>query len=310
MKTVMLALVLFPITIFADWTVIRQGESDDCYLSWLQDDQGKTYVLKQIKDLDPSEQFLLVVDATANQIGYRLGISVNHVKMIPASMDFPGKKIKGYPATLHNEAPGKPAEENLPWKGFTIHQRYRKPGSWMEKKWGPLASNQRGLTVEVMKNICRHPELQKIAALDTFVGNSDRSLPNIFYDGKKNQFCGIDMAASFSTGLAVIASKQLTQCDPEIKLPIFLETLQQLYQQVTPESMAQLIDDYAEEGGFHDQDYLNTTDVWDRAAFHKRMFRENYDYVSLLITHLIALQELTNAYTESRHVEGVRGTPH
>lgn len=271
---------------FADWKVLRQDESDDCYLSWLKDNQGKTYVLKQIKDLDPSEQFLLVVDAAANKIGSNLGISVNHVKMIPASTDFPGKKIKGYPATLHTEALGKSAEEKLPWKGFTIHQRYRKPGSWMEKKWGPLADKQRGLTVEIMENISYHPELQKIAALDTFVGNSDRSLPNIFYEAKKNQFCGIDMAASFSTGLAVIASKQLTQCDPEIKLPIFLETLQQLYQQVTPEFVAQLIDAYAAEGGFQDQDYLNTTDVWDRAAFHKRMFRENYRHTLSVINQL------------------------
>ncbi|MEM8727525.1 MAG: hypothetical protein AAGE99_02265 [Chlamydiota bacterium] len=286
MKALTITLIFLPIMIVADWKVIRQGESNDCYLSWLQDDRGQAYVLKQIKDLDPSEQFLLVVDATANRIGRSLGIAVNRVKIIPAETAFPGKKINGYPATLHTEAGGKSAEEALPWNGFTVHQRYRKPGSRMEKRWGPIPPNRRGLTIEVMENISHHEELQKIVALDTFVGNSDRSLSNIFYDVKKERFCGIDMAASFSTDLAFIAYKQLTRCDPKIELAVFLEMLHRLYRQVTPDFMARLIDAYADEAGFRDRDYLNTVEVRERATFHKRMFRDNYKYIPSVIKEL------------------------
>lgn len=286
MKRFIFFIIFLPIILFADWKILQQGENDDCYLSWLEDDEGNAYVLKQIKDLDPSEQFLLVVDATANQIGYRLGISVNRVQVIPPGIDFPGKSLKDYPATLHTKVEGISAEDLLPWEGFTIHQKVRKPNSWMYKKWGPLNEAQKGLTQAVIKTISQHPDLQKIVALDTFVGNSDRSNPNIFYDHKNHQFYGIDMAASFGTHLALIAHNQLMSSHPKIALPMFLETLEKLYNQIPPECMNELMNQYTKEAGFHDHDHLNTQEVWERATFHKRMFRENYSHVPNLIEAL------------------------
>lgn len=77
--------------------------------------------------------------------------------------------------------------------------------------WGPLPPEKTGLTLAVIQDMAKHPDLPKIVALDTFVGNADRSCPNLYYDKVADRFCGIDMAASFSSPLAFWACQQLVK---------------------------------------------------------------------------------------------------
>jgi hypothetical protein len=79
----------------------------------------------------------------------------------------------------------------------------------MWHRWGPLAVERTGLTIEIIQNMAKHPDLPRIVALDTFVGNADRSPPNLYYDEITDRFCGIDMAASFSSPLALAAYQRL-----------------------------------------------------------------------------------------------------
>ena len=55
-----------------------------------------------------------------------------------------------------------------------------------------------GLNLQILQTCSKHPDLIKIAALDTFINNRDRSAPNLFYDQITDHYCGIDHLAAFS----------------------------------------------------------------------------------------------------------------
>lgn len=189
--------------------VIQERETTDCIIVFLEDAVGEQWILKQIKDPTPQEQFLLVIDATTCAIGCALSIPVNKIVLISPGTPFPGRRFMDLPASFHALAAGKSVEEKLPWTSFDLHQRLRKEGSPQWKKWGPLPPEETGLSPAVLQTMAGHSSLPAIAALDTFTGNADRSNPNIFYNEETDTFCGIDMAAPFNSLLAASACNQL-----------------------------------------------------------------------------------------------------
>lgn len=198
---VLLTAHLLSLTLSADLSF----ETDDCWISIIEDSEGKRSIVKQIKEPSADEQFLLVIDAVACSIAETLKIPVNQVTLISPEVSYPGKKFPDRPASLHTLAPGISAEDKLPWTEFTLHQKF-KTNSW---KWGPLTDEETGLKPAVIHHTSLHPDLAALAALDTYTGNADRSNPNIFYDEKTNSFCGIDMAAAFNSLLAKAACFQI-----------------------------------------------------------------------------------------------------
>jgi hypothetical protein len=176
-------------------------------------DGSNIYILKQIHNESMNEQFLLINDAIASTIGYDAGIHVNEVFFIPYTN---AKHIKIYPdraATLHSYISGKDLEQELPvylTDDFIIHQRIINVESIWQKRW-PLHEHQQGFTQIILENMSLHEDLPPIVALDTFLGNSDRSLPNIIYNKSNNHFYGIDQAAVFGNNLAAIAHKRLKE---------------------------------------------------------------------------------------------------
>src|SRR5207249_10025139 len=108
-----------------------------------------------------------------------------------------------FPATVHTLVPGQSVESlNL---DVDIHQRMRRENTPMWHKWGPLPPEKAGLTLKVIQNMAKHDDLPSIVAFDTFVGNADRSRPNLFYDSATDHYFGIDMAASFCSELGKVA---------------------------------------------------------------------------------------------------------
>lgn len=183
-------------------------ETADCFISFLQHSRGK-FVVKQIKDPSPDEQFLLVLDASGCHIAETSHISVNQVMIIPPTRVFPGKKIPELPATLHTMAMGVSTDQGCDYQDVDIHQRFRKENSAMWHEWGALAPEKTSLTLAIIQHMTRHSDLPPIVALDTFLGNADRSAPNLFYDLVTDHFCGIDMGGSFCSPLAYEAYRQL-----------------------------------------------------------------------------------------------------
>lgn len=145
-----------------------------------------------------------------------------------------------------------------------------------------------------------HSDLPSIVALDTFLGNADRSFPNLFYDDVTDRFCGIDMAASFSSPLANEACRQLRGLEKTIfnqkeKLALinYTHTLVFLIENWPPEKQEALLLEYRRAAGFVEGNPLFNQDVAERIEFHKKYIRENYkDSVELVkIIKQYVLQE-------------------
>lgn len=258
-------------------------------------DGKSVYILKQIRDSSISEQFLLINDAVASNIGYHAGVKVNNVFFIPYSV---ANHLKYYPnqaATLHEYVKGVDLEQAFPdhlQKDFNIQQRVINPDSEWQKKY-PLKANMQGMNIDVIENMCCHENLALLAALDTFIGNCDRSLPNIFYDQCNKVFSGIDQAAAFSKKLAKFACDRFKEyindgyfykCSVNVKngLKLYRNTLVKLKDKFAPHiiinSINSLVIHLCPNASLNSQ-------VRNRLRFHTSLLEDNY----LFVLELIAL---------------------
>lgn len=208
---------------------------------------------------------------------------MNKVTIIPSGMPFTGKKILEFPATLHTLAIGVSTEEECPYQDLDVHQRFRKENSPMWHRWGPLAPEKTGLTISVIQEMAKHSDLPRIVALDTFVGNADRSSPNLYYDKISDCFCGIDMAASFSSPLAFFACRQLETMkgrhftnDELSALENYAHTLELLIKSWPSEKQEGMLLEYSNIAGFKNGRPLFDQNVADRIEFHKICIQDNY----------------------------------
>jgi len=263
----------------------RELDSEDCVVSFLDDG----FLIKQIKDPNPDEQFLLVLDATACAIAESVCLPINRVRIVPAHTSFIGKKYPDRPATLHTCVPGSSVSESD--EDVRIHQRIPKPNCL--NKW-PLSPEREGLNSTIIENMARHEDLPGIVALDTFVGNADRSQPNLFYDPVTNRYYGIDLAASFCSELGKVACEQIQRFEAQkrefssserVALAKYAKTLEQLLSLWTPESIEQLLLENAHRAGF-EAGCLWNQDLEERIDFHKRVIQSNYAAVTELLGRL------------------------
>ncbi len=273
-------------------TSLKSCEVDDCFISFLQDSSENNFVLKQVKEDSGDEQFLLVLDALACHMAETIQIPINRVAIIEPNVSFPQKIKLGFPATLHTMALGKSTDQQGPYQDLDVHQRFRRKNSPKEKRWGVLPPEETGLTLTIIQEMAKHSDLAGIVALDTFVGNADRSPPNLFYDSITDRFCGIDMAASFNSDLAKEACKQLQiLSDKGITLSLkekdalakYAHTLEALLQKYPPNLQEALLLKFSEKAGFIEGSSLFNQDVIERIEHHKRCIKCNYEYSSQLV---------------------------
>lgn len=256
-------------------------------------DGTSVFIIKQINDPSIDEQFLLINDVVASTIGCHLGISVNEVSFIPYGV---ASHLKIYPeraATLHSYVAGKDLESYFPAclsVGFTLQQRVTNLRSVWQQKY-PLAHNQQGLTRTIIESMSINELLPCLCALDTFIGNSDRSLPNIFFDQLNDRFYGIDQAASFSKKLPSLTCDRIKElimegyfenCSAGIidSLRIYRNVLQQLYEDNQPDTITQSMQQLIPYLAFH---ALDSAVVQDRVAYHSSVINHNYSSVLGLI---------------------------
>jgi len=278
--------------------VLRTTESDDCYIVFVEDTAKKQLVLKQIKNTDPNEQFLLVVDALAGALAQPFQIPVNNIALINYQADIAGKVLRDMPATLHAMAPGSAmANATTRYKAaIDIQQLCTSENTWALKKYGQLPEEKVGLTRNVINSMASHDDLARIVAFDTFIGNSDRSALNLFYDTKTNAFNGIDMADAFNHNLckegmrqlkSVISNKANPLTITEIKaLEVYLEVLNDLVTAYPAEKICALLDGFAEQAGFKVGSPLWNEEVCERIYHHKRVIKEGYADAKKLVVLL------------------------
>jgi len=272
------------------------NNSSDAIVRTIFDREKKSYIIKQIVINDKDEQFLLLRDFVSSFVGVACSIPVNNVWIIPAKMECAVKTYQKRVATIHAFVDGKSLEDQsivfLP-DTFTLQQRFYNPYSPWQKKY-PIKMSQQGLTRAIIESMVLHQDLPKIVAFDTFVGNADRSLPNIFYDEQKNCFYGIDHAAAFNNKilakLAYMRIEELihegyfSRCDKSVinGLQIYVGMLERLYAQITPDIIHSMFDGYSPYI-FYELDDDMKLFVKKRSEFHVKAFEENYAWTEKLI---------------------------
>lgn len=270
------------------YSELLEIETNDCVVCFLEDG----FLLKQVKNPNPDEQFLLVLDATGCAIAESIDLPINRVKLIPPNAPFHGKKYLDLPATLHTRVPGASVPESD--LEVQIHQRTRKANN--PNKW-PLPPEREGLNPRIIENMAIHEDLPGIVALDTFVGNADRSQPNLFYDPVSNRYFGIDLAASFCSELGKAACEQLRRFEAQKRefstkerqaLAKYAETLEQLLNHWPTDAIENLLLENSRKAGFEKTSPLWNRDIEERIAFHREVIRSNHASIVELIRLLKA----------------------
>lgn len=278
-----LTLLLFTNSLFSfdptQWRIAQEWKKDLSQLAILENNSGERRLLKVVLDEDIDEQSILLIDALAAHIAATCNLPVNKVELIPPHQS-PYQRL----ATLHEWASGASIENKLPWQEFTLHQRFRHPDSWYYAEFGPLPEEKQGLTRSVLQTMAHHPDLCRIAALDTFLGNADRSAPNLYYNESKNAFFGIDLGGSFRSPLAKVAEQQLFQLieegistDEAAALQLYSQTLEKLCQSVDVETVSNWCLEQAQTHGLEHSKRLN--------VIHQR-WADNYTHTLRLIEQL------------------------
>jgi hypothetical protein len=169
-----------------DLSVIKEYEVPRSYIAIVHDKMGKKYIIKQHKRDDAKIDLLCVREILGAYIAEFFGIPSNKVRLIPANVNAPGKRVKGHAATMHEFIEGKfyymvRKFEKIK-KSFSLRQLYSRAPS--EKEYG--------LTELVIESMALHRDFPRIVALDTFLGICDRKTRNMIYDEAKDLFYFID----------------------------------------------------------------------------------------------------------------------
>jgi len=283
---------------------IIDANCSDAVVKLVKDGNDKLYVLKQINHEEISEQFLLIRDLVASHFGAICEILLNKVLLISAKQNSDIKFYTDRAATLHFFCKGKNLEKYKPdflSKEFCLQQEFCNPGSIWQKI--PIKEDEQGLTRNVIESMTIHEDLPKIVAFDTFIGNSDRSFPNIFYNSNQNNFYGIDQAAAFNRkNLPKIAYDRLKElydrgyfnkCNSKIieALKIYQETLKILHEKIRPKHVSALFEIYSQNIELEKSESSFTKK---RSEWHTKNFKKNWKST-------IDLIELLNKILEMKH---------
>lgn len=255
------------------------------HIAFIKDQTGVIYVVKQYlkKDhhtLTLNGQFRAVRELFGALIAQFLNINSHEVCVIPAGKEFVGKKETKGIATLHSFI-----------LGFTLNKskfRFISLKQWNEKKG--IGKDKIGLNIDVIRSMKFHEELVMIVALDTLIGNNDRSRNNIFYHNR--HFYIIDMDRALADNMAQLAQKQLVRLkkhnilkksDLEI-LQKYKNTLCSYILKCPLEKLYELFDYACRECGFVKGGIYE--DGLEIAYENKQLLKENYHSIVELIDFL------------------------
>jgi len=275
--------------------ILYTCQGSDAFVSIIQND-SKRNIVKQIMDPALDEQFLLVLDMLGSIIAEHANIPCNRLLTFSSFQKYdPLKKYSNLPAAHFSFVPGMTTEnKNCIYNNIDIQQRFRKKDSYYWKKYGPLPSNLIGISRNVFQNAIEHSDLVAILALDTFLGNADRSKPNLFYDIKANSFWGIDFGGIFNKDLSLIALKQIKSYFGNLSKPEkeglrrYLIVLSDILNKNSLDSVIFRLFQITKDLGFP----LDHPIVQARLHFHSKIIQQNYYNTQKLIYFLERKMEL------------------
>lgn len=244
-----------------------------CYISFV-DVEGTVYLVKQKRFI--RKILGIVRDAITAHVAETFDLA-HQVDVIPADVDFPGKVIKEWPATIHTVAPGMMIKN--------LDNFYKK----MNIKQADI-----GFRRDMLYWMAKHPTLVKVVALDTFLCNHDRHRGNLFYNPKTDTFCAIDMDSSFKYNLSLLACENFTKMitngslfplkRKELKvLREYRNALQDLLKAHQPEVTIAVFEDFIEKAGFVDGAPFYHKKFAMELESNKATMRQSYENIKELV---------------------------
>ena len=267
----------FPVDYAASYEITGHAKGNHATVAFLKNQRSEEYVIKQIKKSEPLEQFQLVVDMLCCHMAQFCSVPINEIICIPPGVAFVGKDHIQLPATLHTRMPG----ICLNRLDQTTLQRFKQMDYQVH-----LVPDAVCMRYSVIRSIAQQRDLPKIAALDTFVGNTDRTPGNLIYDELTDHFYGIDLANAYRGSTMV--SDACKQLKVMIKKPVtvrfaermamqeYVATLRSLLYIFPPEKQIALLVQFAQEAGFKDGSPLLDKKTKLRLYFHIKNIKKNY----------------------------------
>ncbi len=267
-----------------DFILIKSQSLKNSYISYVQSQNGKIFIVKQKRHRSVHSRLCIVRDTLSAYIAEKVRIPTNRVCIIPPRVYFLGKKFMDEPASLHTYAPGFTLREQPSvYDDLYVQQRWKSRWSY----------EQKGLTVEVIRNMARHPALPLIVALDTFIGNSDRHDGNLCYDPKTDRFCGIDMDDTFNKNLCKVARDHVRAMLDDVNLIFsfqevaglrqYMLTLEKLIDKFTPDKLQKKLDYFVKRVGLTSSRMFNNKSVKHKLSEYKIIMVESYEDAKKLI---------------------------
>lgn len=226
------------------------------HISYITDGENNKYVIKQKRQGGVRKQFQVVFEKVSGHIAYSVQVPAHRVELLPAGMAFPGKIMTDRAAAILTLVPGIPVGDISSGPYMNLDMRQSNRSDWPQSKVG--------LNESVVRSMALHPDLPRMAALDTFLGIKGRGPANYFYDKATDRFYIIDMDKTFnvSGGKDLISAIGCENVRSWIKakkvfkqtelqgLQSYQETLQQLVDMFPPERIHELMDEFSLASGF------------------------------------------------------------
>lgn len=190
-----------------DLIFVKEMPVENSKMALLASRSGKRFLIKQRKECTVHGRVMPILETFGTSLAHSMGICANKVRLISAPVPCSFKFYKDYPATLHTFVPGMTVRNVKRFHDLNINQ-----------------TKQGGLTPWLIEQMARHPDLPKIAALDTFLGNK-RNRDNLLYDEKSDRFYAIDFGSTLRrpfarTSIAVakgLISRSISLKDSEMQ---------------------------------------------------------------------------------------------
>jgi len=262
-------------------------------ISFIADKRGDSYLIKQNNKkkngvFSLNSQFKMVRELFGSLVVQYLGIKGHRVCLIPAGMPYPGKQYAALLATLHSIVPGSSLSKSYKrlYRNVFIKQ-------WSLGRGRKLKNC--GLSLEVIHSMAMHSMLPDIVALDTYIGNNDRSRSNLFEHN--NILYVIDMDCSLSYNLAYLACCQLitlknNNClnPPELAaLKHYRYALERYVKKCRIENLRALFDNACAQAGFIEGGVF--AQGLHLVHKHRQILEENYQSVLELIEVLRSFED-------------------
>lgn len=260
-----------------------RGAPKKSVVTYIVDGENHNFLIKQATRSNPKGLLLAIRDMVAAHIAESNEIPANLVRLIPKGESFPGKFDERFPATLHLYVSGAPLQIDA--------------DLFLQQPFHSYFPNH-GITRKVVQDMATHPDLSRIVAFDTFIGNRARRLTSLFYDQNLDRFFAFDLESSFVYPLPQLACSffqelinNVNLTENELKgLIIYRDTLSALIKNHSPEQQYSCFDRFTQEAGIN----LRNRRVIRELNLYKRSIRKNYKYsqkLARLLDQLITPDE-------------------